>query len=303
MRLVFAGTPEVAVPALDAIAGSRHELLAVITRPDAPAGRGRRMTPSPVARRAEDLGLEVLKPRHPRDEDFQDRLRRIAPDACPVVAYGALLPSSALNIPPHGWINLHFSLLPRWRGAAPVQRAVMAGDQRIGTTCFRIVEALDAGPVFATEARPMPDLTAGELLIELAHTGALQLVRTLDAVEEGATPRPQSEDGVTLAHKITPEVSRLDLRQPADRVRNHVLGCSPDPGAWCEYEGQRLKIFRAATVTAPKPLAPGELHVTRRQVFLGCGSGAVELLEVQAPGRRRMAAIDWARQGVSGSLT
>ncbi|MDO5065686.1 MAG: methionyl-tRNA formyltransferase [Propionibacteriaceae bacterium] len=304
MRLVFAGTPEVAVPALEAIAESRHELLAVLTRPDAPSGRGRRLQPSPVAQRAMELGIEVLKPHHPRDEDFLARLRELGPDACPVVAYGALLPREALEIPPLGWINLHFSVLPRWRGAAPVQRAVMAGDQRIGTSCFRIVAELDAGPVFDVESRPMPELTAGELLAELATSGAEQLVRTLDAVEAGAEPSPQAADGITLAPKITPELARVDFCLPADQVRNHVLGCSPEPGAWCEYRGQRLKLFRVTGASSPVPLGPGELHVTKKQVFLGCGGGeAVELLEVQAPGKRRMAAIDWARQGVSGSLT
>lgn len=302
MRLVFAGTPEVAVPALDAIAASHHELLAVITRPDAPAGRGRKLRPSPVAQRAAELGTAILKPRHPREEEFQERLRMLAPDACPVVAYGALLPRSALDIPPRGWINLHFSLLPRWRGAAPVQRAIMAGDQQTGTTCFRIVEDLDAGPVFDMESRPLPEMTAGELLTQLAQSGAQQLLRTLDAIAEGAQPTPQAEEGIVLAPKITPEVSRLNFLRPADQVRNHILGCSPAPGAWCEYDGQRLKIHRARLAAAPVPLEPGRLHVTARQVFLGCGDGSVELLEVQAAGRRRMAAIEWARQGVSGSL-
>lgn len=303
MKLVFAGTPEVAIPALEAIAATGHDLSAVITRPDAPAGRGRRLTPSPVALRAAELGLEVLKPGHPRDEEFQTRLRDLAPDVCPVVAYGALLPRSVLDIPRHGWINLHFSLLPRWRGAAPVQRAIMAGDQEIGTSCFRIVPELDAGPVFEVASRTMPELTAGELLHELAVSGAAQLVRTIDAIEEGAEPVPQSDEGITLAPKITPELARLELGRSAVEVRNQVLGCSPDPGAWAEHDGERLKIFRARLAEAPVALGSGQLHVTRRQVFLGCGDGALELLEVQAPGRRRMAAVDWARQGVAGRLS
>lgn len=161
MRLVFAGTPEVAVPALDALVASSHDVVAVLTRPDAPAGRGRRLTPSPVAARAEELGIEVLKPAHPRDPEFQARLAELGADACAVVAYGALLPQSALDIPPRGWVNLHFSLLPRWRGAAPVQRAIMAGDDEIGTASFRIVRELDAGDVYLLESRPMPDATAG----------------------------------------------------------------------------------------------------------------------------------------------
>ena len=299
MKLVFAGTPGVAVPSLDALMDSRHEVAAVVTRPDATAGRGRRLTPSPVAIRAAELGLEVLKPVHPRDPEFRSRLGELAPDVCAVVAYGALLPTSVLEIPAHGWINLHFSLLPRWRGAAPVQRAVMAGDPEIGTSCFRIVRELDAGDVYRIAARPMPEATAGELLELLAVSGAAQLVETIDAVEAGETPVPQESVGVTRAAKITVEEARADFTRPAAEVRNHILGCSPDPGAWCELNGKRLKLYRARLADAQFTPAPGELHVTKRQVFVGAGDGALELLEVQAPGKRRMAAIDWARSGAA----
>lgn len=301
MRLVFAGTPEAAVPALDALVASSHEVLAVMTRPDAPAGRGRRLTPSPVAQRAEELGLEVLKPEHPRDPDFQARLRALEPDLCPVVAYGALLPQSALDIPTNGWINLHFSLLPRWRGAAPVQRAIIAGDEEIGTACFQIVKALDAGDVYRMESMPMPDATAGELLAALAESGAAQLVEAVDAVAAGERPTPQPDEGVTVAPKITVEEARLDFSAAATTLRNLVMGCSPDPGAWCELDGQRFKIYRAA-VADPLDLAPGALEATKRQVFVGTGEGTLELLEVQAPGKRRMPAIDWARSGVAGRV-
>ncbi|WP_314814370.1 methionyl-tRNA formyltransferase [Arachnia propionica] len=303
MKLVFAGTPGVAVPSLDALMDSRHEVAAVVTRPDATAGRGRRLTPSPVAIRAAELGLEVLKPVHPRDPDFRSRLGELAPDVCAVVAYGALLPTSVLEIPAHGWINLHFSLLPRWRGAAPVQRAVMAGDPEIGTSCFRIVRELDAGDVYRIAARPMPEATAGELFELLAVSGAAQLVETIDAVEAGEAPVPQESVGVTRAAKITVEEARVDFTRPAAEVRNHILGCSPDPGAWCELNGKRLKLYRARLADAQFTPAPGELHVTKRQVFVGAGEGVLELLEVQAPGKRRMAAIDWARSGAaSGRL-
>ena len=303
MKLVFAGTPGVAVPSLDALMDSRHEVAAVVTRPDATAGRGRRLTPSPVAIRAAELGLEVLKPVHPRDPEFRSRLGELAPDVCAVVAYGALLPTSVLEIPAHGWINLHFSLLPRWRGAAPVQRAVMAGDPEIGTSCFRIVRELDAGDVYRIAARPMPEATAGELLELLAVSGAAQLVETIDAVEAGEIPVPQETVGVTRAAKITVEEARVDFTRPAAEVRNHILGCSPDPGAWCELNGKRLKLYRARLADAQFTPAPGELHVTKRQVFVGAGEGVLELLEVQAPGKRRMAAIDWARSGAaSGRL-
>ncbi|HEX8779846.1 MAG TPA: methionyl-tRNA formyltransferase, partial [Nocardioides sp.] len=204
MRVVFAGTPEVALPALDAVARSRHELVGVVTRPDAPAGRGRRLAPSPVALRADELGVPVLKPEHPRDPGFQDELRSLAPDACPVVAYGALLPQSALDIPTHGWVNLHFSVLPAWRGAAPVQHAVWAGDEVTGATTFRIVRELDAGPTYGVMTeRVRPRDTSGDLLGRLAEGGAELLVSTLDGIEDGSLEaREQPADGVTLAPKI-----------------------------------------------------------------------------------------------------
>ena len=318
MRLVFAGTPEVALPSLNALVASEHEVVAVITRPDAPAGRGRKLTPSPVAKRAVELGLEVLKPVHPREPEFQSRLRDLWVDVCPVVAYGALLPQSALDIPTHGWVNLHFSLLPRWRGAAPVQRAIIAGDAEIGTASFQIVRELDAGDVYLMDSMPMPDATAGELLSTLAESGARQLVRAVDMIAAGERPTPQPADGVTLAPKITVEEARLGWNRPAQELRNLIMGCSPQPGAWCEVDGQRLKIYRAAVSAAPSALAPGHLFATKRQVFVGTGRatsseaerhqaarggwGALELLEVQPAGKRRMAAIDWARNLPEGTV-
>lgn len=300
MRIVFAGTPDVAVPSLDALVASSHDVVGVVTRPDAPSGRGRKLTPSPVATRADELGLPILKPEHPRDEEFQSSLRALAPDACAVVAYGALLPQSALDIAQHGWINLHFSLLPRWRGAAPVQRAIMAGDADTGTTCFRIVRALDAGPIFDVERIEMPEETAGELLARLAESGAHQLVCVMDAVAAGTQPTQQPDGGVTVAPKLTVDEARISFERSALEVRNHILGCSPDPGAWCIDGEARLKVFRAR-LAEDVDANPGELVITKRQVFAGCADGAVELLEVQAPGKRRMAAIDWAR-GTAGCV-
>lgn len=303
MRLVFAGTPEVALPPLEALLASEHEVVAVLTRPDAPSGRGRRLTPSPVGQRAAELGIEVLKPAKPSAEDFKARLRELAPDACPVVAYGGLLPQSVLDIPRLGWVNLHFSLLPRWRGAAPVQRAIMAGDEEIGTACFRIVRELDAGDVYRMESRPMPEATAGELLAGLAETGAAQLLEAVDAMAAGEQPTPQPTEGITLAPKVTVEEARLDLNADAATLRNLVMGCSPDPGAWCELDGQRLKVYRAAVSQAEGvALAPGELLLQKNRVLAGTGSGLLELQEVQAAGKRRMGAADWARGGHSGSV-
>ena len=301
MRLVFAGTPATALPALEAVAASSHEVVGVITRPDAPAGRGRRLTPSPVAMRAEELGLPVLKPGRPSEPDFQAALRDLTPDVCPVVAYGALLPTSALDIPRLGWVNLHFSELPRWRGAAPVQRAIMAGDATIGTTCFQIVRELDAGDVYRMSSIPMPEATAGEVLAMLAESGAAQLLETLDAIEAGEVAVPQPADGVTVAPKVLVEDARIDWTQPAVAVRNLVLGCSPDPGAWSEVGDDRLKVYRVR-VAEDVDGAPGQVRVTKRAAFVACGEGAMELLEVQPAGRKRMNAIDWARNLSDGTV-
>ncbi|MEW2517429.1 methionyl-tRNA formyltransferase [Actinacidiphila alni] len=298
MRLVFAGTPEVAVPALDALlASDRHEVVAVVTRPDATAGRGRKMLASPVAERAAEAGIEVLKPARPRDEDFLARLREIAPDACPVVAYGALLPKVALDVPAHGWINLHFSLLPAWRGAAPVQHAVMAGDEVTGASTFLIEQGLDSGPVYGVlteEIRPTD--TSGDLLTRLAVGGAGLLVATMDGIEDGRlVAREQPADGITLAPKITVEDAAVDWNAPALRVDRLIRGCTPAPGAWTLTGGERLKLGPVTLAPDRTDLAPGELGVAKNTVHVGTGSHAVLLGEVQPQGKKRMAAADWAR--------
>ncbi|MET8708081.1 methionyl-tRNA formyltransferase [Streptomyces californicus] len=298
MKLVFAGTPEVAVPALDAlIASDRHEVAAVVTRPDAPAGRGRRLVASPVAERAEEAGIEVLKPARPRDEAFLARLREIAPDCCPVVAYGALLPKAALDVPARGWVNLHFSLLPAWRGAAPVQHAVMAGDEVTGASTFLIEEGLDSGPVYGVlteEVRPTD--TSGDLLTRLAFAGAGLLAATMDGIEDGTLHAvPQPPEGVTLAPKITVEDAQVDWSAPALRVDRVVRGCTPAPGAWTLFRGERLKLVQAVPVPDRTDLAPGELSAAKNNVYAGTGSHAVELLWVQPQGKKPMRAADWAR--------
>ncbi|GAA3112008.1 methionyl-tRNA formyltransferase [Streptomyces goshikiensis] len=298
MKLVFAGTPEVAVPALDnLIASGRHEVAAVITRPDAPAGRGRRLVASPVAERAEEAGIEVLKPARPRDPDFQARLREIDPDCCPVVAYGALLPKSALEIPRHGWVNLHFSLLPAWRGAAPVQHSIMAGDQVTGASTFLIEEGLDSGPVYGhlTEEIRATD-TSGDLLTRLAFAGAGLLAATMDGIEDGTLRAvAQPADGLSLAPKITVEDARIDWKAPAMRADRVVRGCTPAPGAWTVFRGERLKLISLGLVTDRTDLAPGELAPAKNSVCVGTGSHAVELLWVQPQGKKPMKGADWAR--------
>ncbi|MFC8510144.1 methionyl-tRNA formyltransferase [Streptomyces sp. NPDC057411] len=298
MKLVFAGTPEVAVPALDALlASGRHEVAAVVTRPDAPAGRGRRLVASPVAERAEEAGIEVLKPERPRDEAFLARLREIAPDCCPVVAYGALLPRVALDIPVHGWVNLHFSLLPAWRGAAPVQHAVMSGDQVTGASTFQIEEGLDSGPVYGVVTEDVrPTDTSGDLLTRLAFAGAGLLAATMDGIEDGTLKAvPQPAEGITLAPKIQVEDAHVDFAAPALRVDRVVRGCTPAPGAWTLFRGERLKLIQVALVPDRTDLAPGELAAAKNNVYAGTGSHAVELLWVQPQGKKPMKAADWAR--------
>jgi methionyl-tRNA formyltransferase len=319
VRLVFAGTPPVAVTALRALLTSQHTIEAVITRPDAPAGRGRRVEPSPVAVVAGELGIEVLKPVRPGDPSFQERLREIAPDCCPVTAYGALLPQSVLGIPRHGWVNLHFSVLPAWRGAAPVQHAILHGDDITGATTFQIVRELDAGPVFGVLTEPIrPADTAGDLLDRLAASGAELLVATLDAIEDGTVRAlPQSAEGVSLAPKLTPEDARVDWNLPAHLIDRQIRACTPDPGAWTELDGARMKLWPVTPASPPGPgvsaqavasgpgvsLAPGELRAERGAVYAGTGSRPVLLGDVQPPGKRRMPAADWARGLHAGPAT
>jgi methionyl-tRNA formyltransferase len=307
MRLVFAGTPETAVPALDALLASRHEVAAVVTRPDAPAGRGRKVEASPVAGRAAAAGIEVLSPARVRDPEFLDRLREIGPDCCPVTAYGALLPQSALDIPPHGWVNLHFSVLPAWRGAAPVQHAILHGDDVTGASTFQIVKELDAGPVYGVLTEPVrPDDTTGTLLDRLARSGAGLLVATLDGIEDGTVHAvPQPAEGVSFAPKINPADAHVDWKLPAYVVDRQIRAWTPDPGAWTELDGARLKLGpvsldgqagSGSPADAVRPdLAPGEVLPGRRAVFVGTGSDPVRLGDVQAPGKRLMSAADWAR--------
>lgn len=295
MRVVFAGTPAVALPALDAIAESRHELVGVVTRPDAPAGRGRRLTASPVGARADELGVPVLKPAHPRDAEFQDALRLLAPDCCPVVAYGALLPQSALDIPGHGWVNLHFSVLPAWRGAAPVQHAIRAGDEVTGATTFRIVKELDAGPTFGvmTETIRSTD-TAGDLLARLADGGAGLLVQTLDGIEDGSLEaREQPADGVSFAPKVTVEDAHVDWAEPAAAVDRRIRSCTPAPGAWTTLGGERVKLGPVALADGSLP--PGQLEVRKNELRVGTGTQPVRLGEVKPFGKTQMPAADWAR--------
>ncbi|OBH09174.1 methionyl-tRNA formyltransferase [Mycobacterium sp. E1747] len=299
MRLVFAGTPEPALPALRRLIDSpRHEVIAVLTRPDAAVGRHGRPQPSPVAREALDRGIPLLRPARPNSEEFVAELRELAPDCCAVVAYGALLREGLLEVPPHGWINLHFSLLPAWRGAAPVQAAIAAGDTVTGATTFQIEPSLDSGPIYGvvTETIRSTD-TAGELLERLAVSGAALLSATLDGIEDRTlTPRPQPADGVSIAPKITVEQARVRWDLPALVVERRIRSVTPNPGAWTLIGDVRIKLGPVhVDADAPEALAPGAIQVDRKNVWIGTGSQAVRLGQLQPPGKKLMNAVDWAR--------
>lgn len=297
MRVLFAGTPMVALPSLDAILASDHELCAVLTRPDAPVGRGRKLAASPVAERALEAGVEVLRPESLKEPSFLERLTELAPDCCPVVAFGGLIPKAALEIPTHGWVNLHFSVLPAWRGAAPVQHAIRSGDDVTGATTFRLVEELDAGPTYGVLTEPITaNDTTGDLLDRLADSGARLLVDTLDGIAAGTLEaRPQPGDGVTYAPKVDVDDARIDWSVPAFAVDRLVRSCTPAPGAWTTFRGERLKIAPLGIRPDAEISAPGELVVTKNVVLVGTGSTPVELGDVQPHGKKTMPAADWAR--------
>lgn len=298
MRLVFAGTPEVALPSLEALIASTHEVVGVITRPDAPAGRGRSLIPSPVRVRAQEHGIPVLTPRTPRDPSFQQELAALAPDCCPVVAYGALVPRSVLDIPRHGWVNVHFSLLPAWRGAAPVQHAIRSGDEVTGATTFLLEEGLDTGPVYGVMTETIrPTDTSGDLLGRLALAGAGLLVATLDGIEAGKlVAKTQPGEGISLAPKVSVDDARVDWTLPALAVDRLVRSCTPAPGAWTTFRGERLKLTPFGPAgDGVGPLAPGELLVTKAAVYAGTATSPVRLGLVRAHGKKEMPAPDWAR--------
>jgi methionyl-tRNA formyltransferase len=295
VRLVFAGTPAPAGPALTALLGSKHEVVAVVTRPAKAAGRGRARRFSPIEQLARDAGVEVLTPDRPGDEDFQARLSKIAPDCCPVVAYGALLPPSALRIPMHGWVNLHFSLLPAWRGAAPVQHAILHGDDVTGASTFQIEAGLDTGPVFGVVTESIrPWDTSGELLQRLATSGASLLLATMDGIEDGSLQaRPQSSDGVSVAGKITVADAEVTWNAPSVHLDRLIRACTPAPGAWTTFNGERIKL--GPVKPRDGRLDPGVLRVTKTAVYVGTATDLVELGSVQPAGKRPVPAPDWAR--------
>ncbi|MFO6453537.1 MULTISPECIES: methionyl-tRNA formyltransferase [unclassified Aeromicrobium] len=301
MRIVFAGTPATAVPTLEALVASRHEVAAVITRPDARVGRGRSLQPSPVAVAAEAHGIDVLKPTSTSDPEFLEALAATQARLGVIVAYGALLRRDVLDALELGWINLHYSVLPAWRGAAPVQRSIMAGDEITGATVFSLVEALDAGPVLGTiTERIREDDTTGTLLDRLSDQGAVLTVDVVDHIEDGDIGAVrQPEDNVSYAHKLTTEDARIDWKRPAFAVDRHIRGCTPAPGAWTEVDGARLKVG-PLTISEESTLEPGVAAIGKREVRVGTTTTDVVLGEVQPHGKKAMAAADWGR-GLGGT--
>ncbi|MBK9741110.1 MAG: methionyl-tRNA formyltransferase [Actinobacteria bacterium] len=301
MRCVFAGTPEVAAVSLRAVLASRHEVTAVVTRPDAAAGRGRRTTASPVADVARGFGIEVLAPQSARDPDFARRLVELEPDCVPIVAYGGLIPGDLLSVPRLGWVNLHFSLLPSWRGAAPVQHAIWHGDDITGATTFLLDEGMDTGPVFGTvtSAIGLTD-SAGDVLAALAGLGSELLVATLDALEDGAVQAVPQRGEPSYAPKISVEDARVRWDLPAVGVDRQIRACTPVPGAWTMLGEERVRLMPVAIASSlvDEPILPlpaGQLRVTRRAVWVGTATTPVLLGDVRPAGKRAMAAADWAR--------
>lgn len=302
MRIIFAGTPEPAVVALEKLLASSHEVVAVITRPDAKKGRGRSLHPSPVKALAQEHGIEVLTPTTLRPgtedgENLRQRLAELQPEAIPVVAYGNLISKDLLDVARHGWVNLHFSLLPAWRGAAPVQAAIAAGDDITGASTFRIEEGLDTGPVFGTVTEGITGTdTADDLLTRLAYAGADLLVATMDGLEAGTLePQPQSGEA-TYAPKISTAAARIDWAQPAFAIDRHIRAHTPGPGAWTLLDDSRLKVGPVrVTEGIDKHLAPGEALISKEAVYIGTATQPVQLDRIQPPGKKMMNAADWAR--------
>ena len=297
MRLLFAGTPEVALPSLRTLLDSHHEVVGVLTRADARAGRGRSLTPSPVKALAQEAGVPVLTPASLRESSVQQQLRDLAPEAAPVVAYGGMVPPAALDIPVHGWVNLHFSLLPAWRGAAPAQRAVLAGQRETGMSVFRLEQGLDTGDVLATARTGIGEFeTSGELLERMAVEGAPVLAAVLDALEDGtATATPQDHAAATHAAKLSTAEAAIDWTLPADQVSAHIRGMSPAPGAWTLLEGARTKILSLEAAAEHAPLPPGRIAATKRQVLVGTGTDVLAVASLAPAGKKPMRAADWAR--------
>lgn len=297
LRIVFAGTPAPAVPTLERLAAGDHEVVGVVTRPPAPLGRKRVLTPSPVAAAATELGLPVIDAAR-LDAEATERITALRPDLGVVVAYGGLVREPLLSAPVHGWINLHFSLLPAWRGAAPVQHALIAGDAETGASVFRLVPELDAGDVYGELRRRVePGTTSGDLLADLARSGADLVAEVVDAIAAGDAVAVPQAGTPSYAPKLTIDDARLDWSRPTAEVDARLRGVTPEPGAFTEVDGVRVKVLEAAPAPADgRPdLAPGRVALHSKRVLVGTADGAMRLDRVQPAGRTAMAAADWWR--------
>ncbi|PYI38379.1 methionyl-tRNA formyltransferase [Arthrobacter psychrolactophilus] len=295
MRVLFAGTPAVALPSLEALRAAGHEIVAVLTRPDAPLGRKRVMTPSPVAARAVELGLPIIKA-DKIDSEAAAAITAAAPEVAAIVAYGALIPPVALAIPAHGWINLHFSLLPAWRGAAPVQHSVINGDEVTGASTFLLEKGLDTGPVYGTMTEVIqPTDTSAVLLERLSHSGAVLLAQTIDGIGAGMVSGVEQQGVISLAPKLTLEDGHVAWSDPALAINRRIRGVTTEPGAWTTLAGQRFKLGPVRLRPEVTDLAPAQLRIEAKSVMVGTGSHAVELIDVQPSGKKLMKATDWAR--------
>ena len=298
MRVLFWGTPDFATPPLRALLGEGFDVAGVVTQPDRPVGRSRsRLEPSPVKLVALAEGLPVLQPEKPRGEEFMAQLRALEPDVCVVVAYGHILPQAVIDLPPHGTLNIHASLLPALRGAAPIQAAIRDGLGETGVTIMQMVPRLDAGPILLQARTPvLADETAGELTLRLSELGALALIESLALLEMGrATPQPQDEAHATYAPKLTRETARVDWTRSAHEVGSHVRAYDPRPGAWGMINGVEVKLFGARIAPRGVSREPGEvIAIGAEGMLIACGGGAVRIVAVQPSGKRRLSPLDWA---------
>lgn len=300
MRVVFFGTPAFAVPTLDALLANGHDVAAVVTQPDRPRTRSHStLLPSPVKQRALEAGLTILQPDRPRGDEFLAALRALRPELGVVVAYGHILRPDLLAVPTFGMVNVHASLLPRWRGAAPIQWAVLSGDRRSGVSIMRMEAGLDSGPIWLTREEPIGEHdTAGMLFERLARLGAVALIDALPVIAAGAEPVAQDESRVTLAPKVDRELARVEWSRPRDEVSCRIRAMDPAPGAWTTLDGQPVKLFRPTRPVDPLPgelPPPGTIIASDGELLVACGDAPLAIGELQPAGRRRLAAADWLR--------
>ena len=298
MRILFAGTPKNAVPTLQALIDSEHEIVGVLTRQPAPSGRGRKLVETDIDLKAKEHGITVFTPKTLKTPEIQEQLKELDIDLAVVVAYGNLIPKNVLEIPKHGWINLHFSILPRWRGAAPIQYALMNGDEKTGACVFQLEEGLDTGPVYTQLETEVGNKTSSELLEELGHSGAKIVLDAIEKIQNDFTPVPQPDEGVTLAPKIPSTLGMVDFTKDAVTIRNLIRAVTTQPGAYAFVDDKRIKIA-PVEIVEEDDLRPGQILITKKHVFVGTATNNIKLGQVAPSGKSWMNACDWGR-GVRG---